>query len=637
MSSCHDDGSSVLVADGTLQLALIGSPNAGKTTLFNALTGMRSKTANYPGITVTRREAMATLGEHVVKIVDLPGVYSLSPVSPDEQVVADALNGKVDGIAPPDALILVADATTLERSLLLTAEVLSLGRPTCLVLTMVDELAARGGALDMDRLSQALGIPVVGIVGHRGVGVDAVRALAADPSGWSRPILLPPAASAARSGWIDSVIRSATGRTSLDLRPDARTARIDRVLLHPVAGTAVFLLVMLALFQSIFTFAAPVMDIIDTAFGRLSANLVDFFPGAFGELLGNGIVAGVGGVLVFLPQIVILFTILALLEKVGYLARAAFVADRVMGRFGLEGRSFVALLSSFACAIPGIMATRTIPDERRRLATMMAAPLMTCSARLPVFTLLISGFVRDRSVFGPLRSQGLAMFGLYLLGAVSGLLYAGVITRAARHSASAPVILELPPYRMPTAKAVATQVWDGAWSFIRKAGTIILLTSIALWGLLRFPSTTAPDGLSDAQSASYKMERSAAGRLGKGLEPLFAPLGFEWRTNVALVGSLAAREVFVSTLALTTAAEDEASLPDRLQELRTPSGRKVYDGPTVAAILVFFVYALQCLSTVAVLRRETNSWKWPTIAFGSMFALAYGTALLARVVVGAFA
>jgi ferrous iron transport protein B len=655
MTDCHDatDGSSrpahggVAIRGDELQVALIGSPNAGKTTLFNALTGLRAKTANYPGITVTRREGWVdqhdladqhsgsdhrppTAGR--LRLVDLPGTYSLDPISPDEAVVADALHGRVDGIPAPDAVVMVADATTLERSLFLVADVLALGLPTCLVLTMVDELAARGGAIDLPALSSALGVPVVGVVGHRGIGLDELRHLLASPLDWPHPLLLPPDGALERSGWIESVLLRSTGRAHLDLTADSRTRRIDSVLLHPVGGVAVFVLVMLALFQSIFTLAMPAVDWIDARMGSFGSWLGDLLPGVLGELVRDGIVAGVGGVLVFLPQIVLLLTLLALLEKVGYLSRAAFLADRVMGRFGLEGRSFVALLSSFACAIPGIMATRTIPNDRRRLATMMAAPLMTCTARLPVYTLLVSAFVPDRAVFGPLRSQGLVMFGLYLLGALSGLVYAGAMSLALRGTGSSPVLLELPPYRWPTLRSVALQVGDGAWSFVRKAGTIILLTTVVLWGLLRFPSAETDASLTEAQAASAQMEQSIAGRAGQALEPVFAPLGFDWRANVAIIGSLAAREVFVSTLALTTAAESEDALPERLQQLTDDEGDQVFDPATVAALLVFFVYALQCLSTVAVLRRETNSWRWPLVAMGSMFALAYLGGLIAHTI-----
>jgi len=342
------------------------------------------------------------------------------------------------------------------------------------------------------------------------------------------------------------------------------------------------------------------------------------------------VIGGVGGVIVFLPQITLLFLLLALMEKCGYLARAALLADRVMGRFGLEGRSFVAMLSSFACAVPGIMATRTIPDQRTRLSTMLAAPLMTCSARLPVYTLLVSAFVADRAVLGPLRSQGLVMFGLYALGAVSGLLYAGVIHLVTRRGAAISFVMELPPYRRPTGRAVLMQTWEGAGGFLRKAGTIILATSMALWVLLNVPHVDAPSDLPPAAAASYEMEHSIAGQAGQALEPVTAPLGFEWRTNVALIGSLAAREVFVSTIAITTAAQDEDSVGDRMATLTDASGDPVFDAATVAALLVFFVYALQCLSTIAVLRRETNSWRWPVIAFTSMLALAYVGAFVAH-------
>ena len=618
---------------GVVHVALVGSPNAGKTTLFNALTGLHAKTANYPGVTVTRREALATFGDLEVMVVDLPGTYGLSAISPDEQIVSDSLGGVVHGVVRPDALVMVADASTLERSLLFVAELLHLGLPACLVITMIDEVAARGGSIDVDRLGAALGIPVVGVIGHRGVGLDAVRALLADPSSWSLPVMAPPAGAAARSAWVASVLATA-------FRPpgaDRRTRRIDSVLLHPVAGVAVFAVVMLTFFQAIFTLAAPAADLLDSLFGRLGDFVRDRFSGWFGEMLADGVIAGVGGVLVFLPQIILLFLILTVLEKVGYLSRAAFLADRLMGRFGMEGRSFVAMLSSFACAIPGILSARTIPSERRRIATMMAAPLMTCSARLPVFTLLISGFVADRSVLGPLRSQGLVLLGLYVLGAVSGLVYAGILSATALSGPAAPVVMELPPYRRPTLVAVMRQTWEGAWSFVRKAGTIILGSSLVLWVLLNVPSPTPPPGLTESQQASYQLEHSVAGSVGKAIEPVFAPLGFEWRTNVALIGSLAAREVFVTTLAMTTGNADDSSLPDRLHDLENDDGTPVYDAATVAALLVFFVYALQCMSTVAVLRRETNSWKWPTLAFTSMFVLAYAGALVARVIVNAVA
>lgn len=628
MSHCEPDGASS-GKEGDLHLAIVGSPNAGKTTMFNALTGLRAKTANYPGVTVSRREGTVQLAERGITLVDLPGTYGLDAISPDEQIVTDALRGLIPGVDRPDALAVVADASTLERSMLFVADLLRLGLPTCLIVTMVDELAARGGSVDLERLSAALGIPVVGVIGHRGIGLDGVRELFADPESWSRPVLEPPSDGAGRSAWVDSVLRSAFKTPG----PDRRTRRVDAVLLHPVWGVLVFLVVMLAFFQAIFTLAAPLIDALDGVFADLAGAVKDAIPGWFGELIGDGAIAGVGGVLVFLPQITLLFLIITLLEKVGYLARASFLADRLMARFGLEGRSFVSMLSSFACAIPGILSTRTIPSERRRIATMMAAPLMTCSARLPVFTLLISAFVPNNPVLGPVKTQGLALFGLYFLGALSGLLYAGLLNMFALSGSAAPVVMELPPYRRPTLKAVLLQTWEGAWSFIRKAGTIILASSLVLWLLLNISFTSAPAGLTEPQAASYELEHSIAGYAGKGLGPVFDPLGFDWRTNIAVIGSLAAREVFVSTLALSTAADSEDALPDRLRELRDDDGNKVYDAATVAAILIFFVYALQCFSTVAVLRRETNSWRWPGIAFGSMFVLAYVGALIARLVV----
>lgn len=628
--SCHENGT-VLAEPAATRVAIVGSPNAGKTTLFNSLCGLRAKTANYPGVTVSRREGTVQLPDREVTLVDLPGTYSLTPVSPDEEIVVEALEGHVEGVRPPDALMVVADATTLERSLLLVSEVLALGRPTALVLTMIDEVAARHGKIDMERMSRALGIPVVGVIGHRGVGRDQVTALLADPEAWGRPVLAPPTSGVERSGWVASVLETSVTPPQMD----ARTRRIDAVLLHPVAGVAIFFATMFAVFQAVFTVAAPAMDALDSAFASLASDVDSLVGGTLGSFLGDGIVAGVGGVLVFLPQIVLLFFLLALMEKVGYLSRAALLADRVMGRFGLEGRSFVVMLSAFACAIPAIMATRTIPSERRRLATMMAAPLMTCSARLPVYTLMISSFVPNRSVFGPIGAQGLTMFGLYFLGGISGLVYAAILNTTAFRAPTAPVMMELPPYRLPSVSSIALYVWDGAWAFTRKAGTVILAVTAVLWVLLNIPSVNPPDGLTEAEAASYQMEHSIAGRVGTAVEPVFAPLGFNWQTNVALIGSLAAREVFVSTLAVTTAAASEETLPERLEQLTDAEGERVFTPPVVAAILVFFVYALQCLSTLVVLGREANSKKWAAFAFGSMFAFAYVAALVARGVTAA--
>jgi len=622
-------------AEALLRLGLVGSPNSGKTTLFNALTGLRAKVGNYPGVTVERREGAVDLAGRPAILIDLPGAYSLTPVSEDEAVVSRLLAGELEGVAPPDALAVVADACSLERSLLLVAQVLRLRLPTCLVLTMTDELVARGGKLDLRRLEAALGIPVLPVVGHRGVGIDALRRLLGHPDAWSRPPIVPPEGAIERGAWAESVLAHV-----LTTRPgrSRTTDAIDRVLLHPVAGVLVFAAVMVLFFQLIFAWAQPAMDGIDAAVGALSAALRGALPPSLAsDLLIDGVVAGVGSVIVFLPQIVLVLGLLHLLDDLGYMARAAFVIDRVMGWIGLEGRAFVSLLSSYACAVPGIMATRTIPSARDRLVTILVSPLMTCSARLPVYALLIAAFVPDRAVLGPIGLQGLVLLGLYLLGGLSALLVAALLKRTLFPGEGLPFYMELPPYRVPTLKLLFTQVWGGARAFLKRAGTIILLVSIVLWGLLTFPRVEAPQGLSAEAARSYAMEQSVAGRVGHALEPVLAPLGFDWKIGVGLVASLAAREVIVATLAQIYAATDEAgSLRDAIRRDVHADGRPVYTPATVASLLVFFVYALQCMSTLAVMRRETNSWRWPAFAFCYLLALAYGASYLVHRVVDAW-
>lgn len=625
------------MSEAVLRLGLVGSPNSGKTTLFNALTGLRAKVGNYPGVTVERREGdalqlAAESGRRVV-VVDLPGTYSLTPISRDEEVVSQLLAGELHEVPRPDALVVVADACSLERSLLLVAQVLRLGLPACLVLTMIDELAARGGELDLPRLERALGVPVIGVVGHRGLGMDALRRLLGHPEGWSRPPFLPPGEPEERGAWAASVLEHVVRRRAGRSR---RTDVLDAVLLHPVAGIAVFAFVMVLFFQLIFAWAQPAMDALDGGMAWLAGSARSVLPpGVLAEFLVDGVLAGVGSVIVFLPQIVLLFALLSLLDGIGYLARAAFVIDRVMGWIGLEGRSFVSLLSSYACAVPGIMATRTIPSARDRLVTILVSPLMTCSARLPVYALLIGAFVPATTVWGPFGLQGLVLLGLYLLGALAALAVAAVLKRTLFPGQGLPFYMELPPYRWPTAKHLALQVWSSARAFLRRAGTIILLASIVLWALLHYPRVEAPAGLADEAAASYALERSAAGRLGHALEPAIAPLGFDWKIGIGLVASLAAREVIVSTLAQIYASTDEeTSLRDALRaDVRPDSGLPVYTPATVAALLVFFVFALQCTSTLAIMRRETNSWRWPAFAFGYLLALAYGASYLTHRVV----
>jgi ferrous iron transport protein B len=619
-----------------VRVGLVGSPNSGKTTLFNALTGLRARVGNYPGVTVERREGDAAIDGRRVRVIDLPGTYSLKPLSPDEAVVSRVIRGEIADVAPPDGIVITLDACTIERSLALVAEALALGLPACVVVTMTDELRARGGELNLARLGQALGVPVVGVVGHRGLGLGELRRLLPHPEQWSRPPMPPPQERDDRRAWVASVLA-----TALVTRPgrSAVTEAIDRVVLHPLFGTLLFALVMVFFFQLIFAWATPAMDAIEAMLGAAADAARAALPaGVFADFVADGVIAGVGSVVVFLPQILLLFTLLYFLEDVGYMARAAFVVDRLMGRIGLEGRAFVALLSSYACAVPGIMATRTIPSATQRLVTMLVAPLMTCSARLPVYALLIGAFVPAKQVLGPLGLQGLALLGLYLLGALGAFVAAAVLGRTLVKADAMPFYLELPPYRMPPAKLVASQVWGAASRFLRRAGTIILAVSIVLWALLTFPRATAPAHLDEKQAAAYALEHSAGGRIGTALEPVIAPLGFDWKIGIGLVASLAAREVIVSTLAQIYAAsgDDEEGLRAALANDRDrETGAKIYTPGTVAALLVFFVFALQCTSTIATLARETNSWRWPAFAFVYLLALAYGASFVAYRVVNA--
>jgi len=605
--------------EAPLRVALVGSPNSGKTTLFNALTGARAKTANFPGVTVERREGRLTGTPRRVAVLDLPGTYSMRAETPDEKVVDDVLNGQLAGEELPDALLLVVDGTTLRRSLGLVTQVLQRRIPTVLVVTMIDEVRARSGELDLDLLGRILGIPVLGVVGHRGIGLEELSLALERPEGWSRPSILPPSDDPDdRFAWVDAVA-DRIGVTNATR--DRRTDRFDRVLLHPVWGIAIFALTMVFLFQSIFTWAVPAMDAIEMAFGALArGSRATLPPGILTDLWTDGIVAGVGSVLIFIPQIAILFTLIHFLEDVGYMARAAFVVDRVMGWVGLQGRCFVSLLSSYACAIPGIMATRTIPSTRDRVATILVAPFMTCSARLPVYTLLIAAFIPAQSLFGPVGLQGLVMLGLYLLGALTAFGSAWLLNSTLLRGTPSSFHMELPPYRLPTLKLLAAQVWGSVSAFLRRAGTIILAASLILWVLLAFPRTPVDPGLDPAAQAQAQLEGSAAARVGRAIEPAIEPLGFDWRIGVGLVAALAAREVIVTTLAQIYAVAD----PDDFEGLRAELlSDPAFGVATALSLLVFFVFALQCTSTIVVMARETGSWRWPAFAFAYMLALAY--------------
>ncbi|BCJ33482.1 ferrous iron transporter B [Actinocatenispora thailandica] len=630
---------------GSARLALVGSPNSGKTTLFNALTGLRTKTGNYPGVTVARFEGKVRLDGHDLVVEDLPGTYSLDPISPDEQVVADVLDPEHDGISTPDGILVTLDATALRRSLGLLTQVLRTRLPVCVVLTFSDELARRGGSLDVDALQRALGVPVVAVTSGSRTDLGRLRRLLPDAASWQRPVLPPPTDRAQAQAWVESLLDSAHYRVP---HADRRTRRIDAVLLHPLWGTLIFFATMFAFFQIIFTVATPLQDGVQAFFTWLG-NLVTghVHNPLLSGFLGNALIGGVGSVLVFLPQIALLFVMISLLEGSGYLSRAAFLMDRLMAKAGLEGRAFVALLSSLACAIPGIMATRALPSARDRFATMMGAPLMTCSARLTVYVLLIGLLVSPGTRLGPFGAQGLVMFALYLFGALSAMGTAWVFKRfSSRGAALLPFYMEMPSYRLPKLRTVAVSVWDSCKGFLRKVGRIILLVTVVLWLLLNLPlrsdaqlTAAGVDPGNHAAASAYVIDHSYAATVGHAVEPVFAPLGFDWRVDIGVLASLSAREVFVATLGQVAAAENPDEPTKALRDMTYTDGphqgQRLFTPATTAALLVFFLYALQCMSTIGVMRRETGTWKWPAVAFGYMFALAWIMAFLTHTVVAA--
>ena len=585
------------------------------------------------------------MGDHDVVVEDLPGTYSLAPISPDEQIVVDVLdteqrNARLD---VPDAMLVTLNATTLRRSLGLLAQLQQTGLPICVVVTFTDDLARRSGALDIAAFTRALGVPVVAVVaGHRD-GLADLRHVMTRVDSWTQPVVPPPTDPVEVSAWVDSVLDSSGYRLP---SVDPRTSRIDRLVLHPWIGSAIFLLTMFAFFQIIFAVAAPLQGYVESFFGWLGGLVTEHVHiGWLSAFLSQAVIGGVGSVLVFLPQIALLFVLIAVLEGSGYLARAAFIMDRTMSRAGLEGRAFVALLSSLACAIPGIMATRALPSARDRLATMMAAPLMTCSARLPVYILLVSLLIPPDAKIWVFNERGVAMIALYYLGAVSAMVVASVFKKLSSRSGPVlPFYMEMPPYQVPRLKTIAAEVWTAVSAFLRKVTSIILGTTIVLWALLNLPmrsdsdlTAAGVDTTDDAAVASYVIEHSYAASVGRAVEPVFAPLGFDWRINIGIISSLAAREVFVATIGQVAAAENPEEPTAALRSMTVQdgpqAGRKLFDAPTIAALLVFFMYALQCMSTVAVLRRESGSWKWPAIAFTYMFALAWLMAFAARTVV----
>jgi len=594
-------------------VALVGNPNCGKTALFNLLTGSRQKVANYAGVTVERKEGqLTTPAGQSLRVLDLPGAYSLHPRSPDERVTHDVLYGTATGEKRPDLAVCVVDATNLRRSLRLVLAVQRLGLPCVVALNMADLAHKRGLKIDPDALAQELGVPVVPTVGVKAGGDAALRELLDDRSRWHVPAVgeaPPPAADHDR-------VRGVLQRLGLDaLVPHTASDRIDRVLLHPLLGPVVLTAVLFLMFQAVFAWAAAPMGwieagtaaIADAVSGALS-------PGPLRSLLVDGVIAGAGGVLVFLPQIIILFAFILVLEESGYLPRAAFLLDRLMGSVGLSGRSFIPLLSSFACAIPGIMATRTIADARDRLVTILVAPLMTCSARLPVYTLLISAFIPARRLAGGVEQQGLVLFALYGAGIFGAMAVAWVLKRFTRAGRQVrPLMMELPAYHWPALRNVALGLWQRVVIFMRRVGGIILALTIALWFLASFPAP--PAGATGAP-----IEYSLAGRLGHGLAKVFEPIGFNWQISIALVPGLAAREVAVSALgtvyALSATGNDTA-------EALAPLIAHQWSLATALSLLAWYVFAPQCLATLAAVKRETGGWKVPLGMAAYLFGLAY--------------
>jgi ferrous iron transport protein B len=701
----------------SLVVALAGNPNAGKTSLFNSLTGLKQKVANYPGVTVERKEGVWSLDADAApaRLIDLPGLYSLDAASIDEEIARDVITGRMAGMPAPDVIVAVVDSTNLERNLYLVTQLLETGRPVVVALTMFDLAERAKLEIDTEALGASLGVRVVPVTAkqrrgleelaravHETVGTgasaarwplsraaeDEVCALAGaelgargealrelysdaipedaarreavalararlaetDPQWWQEAVT-------ARYRWIEGVVEGSV-RGARTERPSA-TDRIDRIVTHRLFGPVVLLAVMAVVFQAIFSWATLPMDLIDRAFGTLGEALRAQMPaGLLTDLLVDGIIAGVGGVLVFLPQILLLFFFIALLEDSGYMARAAFLMDRLMRGVGLHGKAFMPLLSSFACAIPGIMATRTIENPKDRLATIMIAPFMSCSARLPVYTLMIAAFFADKKLFGFLSLGALLILSMYLLGIAVAIIVAWILKHTILKSPPPPLVLELPPYRVPNPLNIIQTMRDRSWLFVKRAGTVILTISILLWAMMTFPRSAAkpvPDANEGAAVQAMRetgveakgepapgtaktdagtgdegeqLRQSYAGRIGHVLEPLIAPLGFDWKMGIGLVASFAARETLVSTFSIVYNVGKDAdaqspSLIEAVRNAKRPDGSPAWTPLVAVSMMVFFVLACQCMSTVAVVRRETNSWRWPLFMVTYMLVIAY--------------
>lgn len=609
------------IALKTARVALVGNPNSGKTALFNALTGAHQKVANYAGVTVERKEGLIRAASgRTMSVLDLPGTYSLRARSPDEEVTRDAVLGRLAGETPPDVVVCVADATNLRLVLRLILELKAVGRPMVLALNMYDIAQRQGLRIDLERLRDELGVPIITTVATRKRGIDDLVAAIEDQaavaavteSQWRSPDAAELRAAAREA---ERIMKACVRPPE---RPDTLTGKIDSVLLHPVGGLLILFALLFVMFQAVFSWAAPVMDGIEAGIAWLGGLVANVLPdGLLQSLIVDGIISGVGSVLVFLPQILILFLFIIALEDFGYMARAAFLMDKIMGGAGLHGRAFIPLLSSFACAIPGVMAARVIDSRRDRLTTILVAPLMTCSARIPVYTLIIAAFIPNETVWGFANLQGLVMFGLYAAGIVSALIVSLLIRKVFWRGAVEPFMMELPAYKTPDLRSVGFNLWLRAKIFLNRAGRIILPLVIILWVLATFPY---PPENATLPAIDY----SFAGMLGRALEPIFAPIGFNWQMVIALIPGMAAREVAVAALGTTYAIADAENATGLLASTLASH----WSLATALSFLAWYIFAPQCVATLGVVRRETNSLKWTWIMIGYMFGLAYLASLV---------
>ncbi|UYY76250.1 ferrous iron transporter B [Sphingomonas sp. R1] len=597
-------------------VALVGNPNAGKSALFNALTGARQKVGNYPGVTVERHSGRMALPDgRPIELIDLPGAYSLDPGSPDEQVTRDVLLGRQQGERLPDAILTVVDASNLDNHLRFTLQLIALGLPIVVALNMVDLAERDGLKLDPEALERELGVPVVATVAVRRRGLDALKERMAEMVKGVTRIRPSPGVQHDIVLLQRRARQIATAVTISETAARRWTHRLDALFLHPVAGPIILLGTMFLMFQAVFAWSEVPKGFIEDGMQWLGTEIGAALPdGVLRSLIVDGVIAGVGAVVVFLPQILILFAFILVLEATGYMVRAAFLMDRVMASVGLSGRAFIPLLSSFACAVPGIMATRTIADEKDRLTTILIAPLMTCSARLPVYTIIIGALIPNKAVLPGMGLQGLVLFALYILGILGAFVVALVLRRTVTKGATSGFMMEMPKYQWPSARDVLLGLWQRALIFLKRAGTIILYTTVILWALLSFPKPPEGSGIS-------QVDYSIAGRIGSGLEKIVAPIGFNRDMALAVIPAMAAREVAVAAIGTVYAidnADDDSGKASIQQQLQ-----KHWSLPSALAFLMWFVFAPQCISTIAVTRRETNGWKWPAFMIGYLFALAY--------------